>query len=195
MNETVKVIRFYKTGGTDVLRIDEIQLPQLKKNEVLVRVQAVAVSRWDLLWREGSYFEEPKFPAQIGYDAAGVVESVGPEVSKLKVGDRVSTFPAVSLLDYTAHGEKIIYPETALMVYPESLTPVQAAAVNTGLLTAYFALLELADLKRHQHVVITAASSSMGIAAIQMSKAIGAKGFAVTRSEGKKKALLAAGAR
>jgi NADPH:quinone reductase len=194
MNETVKVIRFNKTGGSEVLRIDEIQLPRLQKNEVLVRVQAVAVSRSDLLWREGLYFEEPKFPAQIGYDAAGIVESVGPEVSKLKVGDRVSTFPAVSLLDYAAHGEKIIYPETALMVYPESLTPVQAAAVNTGLLTAYFALRELVDLKRHQHVVITAASSPMGIAAIQMAKALGAKSITVTRSEAKKEALLGAGA-
>jgi NADPH:quinone reductase len=194
MSETVKVIRFYKTGGSDVLRIDEVQLSQLKEHEVLVRVQAVAVSRLDVLWRGGSYFEEPEFPAQIGYDAAGIVESVGPEVETLKVGDRVSTFPAVSLLDYAAHGETIIYPETALIVYPESLTPVQAAAVNTGLFTAYFALLELADLKRDQHIVITAASSSMGIAAIQMAKAIGAKSIAVTRSEAKKEALLGVGA-
>lgn len=194
MNEVVKVIRFYKTGGSEVLRIDKIQLSQLKKNEVLVRVQAVAVSRPDLLWREGSYFEEPGLPAQIGYDAAGVVESVGPEVKTLKVGDRVSTFPAVSLLDYAAHGETIIYPENALILYPKSLTPVQAASVNTGLFTAYFALLELACLQTDQHVVITAASSSMGVAAIQMAKAIGAKSIAVTRSEAKKEALLGAGA-
>src|SRR5260370_39290114 len=194
MSETAKVILFSKTGGSDVLRIDEVQLSQLKKREVLVRVQAVAVSRLDLLWRGGSYFEEPEFPAQIGYDAAGVVEAVGPEVETLKVGDRVSTFPAVSLLDYAAHGETIIYPETALIVYPESLTPVQAAAVNTGLFTAYFALLELAYLKRDQHVVITAASSSMGVAAIPMARAIGAKSIAVTRSEAKKDALLGVGA-
>jgi NADPH:quinone reductase-like Zn-dependent oxidoreductase len=194
MNEVVKVIRFCKTGGSEVLRIDEIQLPQLKKNEVLVRVQAVAVSRPDLLWREGSYFEEPEFPAQIGYDAAGVVESVGPEVKTLKVGDRVSTFPAVSLLDYAAHGETIIYPESALIVYSNSLTPVQAASVNTGLFTAYFALVELAYLHSNQHVVVTAASSSMGIAAIQIAKAIGAKSIAVTRAEAKKEALLGAGA-
>src|ERR1700736_6893283 len=193
MNGTVKVIRFHQTGGSDVLRIEEIQLLQLKDNEVLVRVQAVAVSRLDLLWRAGSHFEEPEFPAQIGYDAAGIVESVGPEVKTLKVGDRVSTIPAVSLLDYAAHGETIIYPETALIVYPKSLTPVQAASVNTGLFTAYFALLELAYLQRDQHVVITAASSSMGVAAIQMAKAIGAKSIAVTRSESKKEALLQAG--
>jgi NADPH:quinone reductase-like Zn-dependent oxidoreductase len=119
---------------------------------------------------------------------------VGPEVKTLKVGDRVSTFPAVSLLDYGAHGETITYPETALIAYPENLTPVQAAAVNTGLFTAYFALLELAHLQMQQHVVISAASSSMGIAAIQMARTVGAKSIAVTRSEGKKDALLEAGA-
>jgi NADPH:quinone reductase-like Zn-dependent oxidoreductase len=95
MNETAKLIRFYKTGGSEVLRTDEVQLPHPKENEALVRVQAVALSRLDLLWREGAFFEEPAFPARIGYDAAGVVESVGPEVKKLKVGDRVSTFPGV----------------------------------------------------------------------------------------------------
>ena len=91
------------------------------------------------------------------------------------MGDRVSTFPAASLLDYTAHAECIIYPETALLVYLENITPGQAAAVNTGLFTAYFALVELADLKRDQHVVITAANSSMGIPAIQMAKPWGPK--------------------
>jgi NADPH:quinone reductase-like Zn-dependent oxidoreductase len=194
MSEAAKVIRFYRTGGAEVLRIDEVRLPRLTENEVLVRVQAVAVSRPDLLWREGSYFEEPEFPAKIGYDAAGVVESVGPAVKTLKVGDRVSTFPAVSLLDYAAHGEAIVYPETALMIPPENLTAVQAAAVNTGLFSAYFALLELAHLKRDQYVVITAASSAMGVAAIQIANAIGARSIAVTRSEEKKEALLAVGA-
>jgi NADPH:quinone reductase-like Zn-dependent oxidoreductase len=194
MNQTAKVIRFYKTGGSDVLKIDEIQLSELKENEVSIRVEAVAVSRPDLLWREGSYFEEPAFPALVGYDAAGIVESIGPDVKTLKVGDRVSTFPAVSLLDYGAHGEQIIYPEPALIVYPRNLTPVQAAAINAGLFTAYFALLEVAHLKKDQHVVITAASSSMGIAAIQMAKAVGARSIAVTRSEAKKEALFGVGA-
>ena len=177
-----------------MLRIEEVRRPKPTGNEVLVRVQALGLSRPDLVWREGSSFEEPVFPAQIGYDAAGVVESIGPEVKKLRVGDRVATFPAVSLLDYTAHGEIIVYPETALHVYPDKLTPMEAAAVNTGLFTAYFALIELSGLKRDQYVVVTAASSSMGIAAIQMSRAIRAKCIAVTRSETKKEGLLAVGA-
>jgi NADPH:quinone reductase-like Zn-dependent oxidoreductase len=194
MNETSKAIRFYKTGGPEVLRIEELRWPKPVENEVLIRVQALALSRPDLLWREGTYFEDPTFPAQIGYEAAGVVESAGPEVENLKVGDHVSTFPAVSLTDYAAHGEVILYPETALLVYPKNLTPEQAAAANTGLFTAYFALLELACLQPDQHAVVTAASSSMGVAALQLIKAIGAKGIAVTRSEGNKEGLLAAGA-
>jgi NADPH:quinone reductase-like Zn-dependent oxidoreductase len=194
MNETSKVVRFHQAGGPDVLRIEEIRRPKPNGSEVLVRVEAIALSRLDLGWREGAYFEEPVFPAQIGYEAAGVVESVGPEVKKLKVGDHVSTLPAVSLLDYTAHGEFVLYPEPALHVYPENLTPVQAAAANLGLFTAYFALLELADLKRDQYVVITAASSAMGVAAIQLSKAVGAKSLGVTRSEAKKRELLTLGA-
>lgn len=193
MSETTKVVRFHRTGGPEVLRIEEVRRPKPTGNEALVRVQAIGLSRSDLVWREGSYFEQPVFPAQIGYDASGVVEAVGPEVKNLSVGDHVSTFPAVSLLDYTTHGETMVYPETALHVYPENLTPVQAAAVNTGLFTAYFAFVELAGLRRNNYVVITAASSSMGVAAIQMSKAIGAKCIAVTRSETKKEALLAIG--
>jgi len=86
------------------------------------------------------------------------------------------------------------YPESALLAYPQNLTPEQAAAANTGLFTAYFALVELACLKPDQHVVVSAAGSSMGVAALQMVKAVGAKSIAVTRSEGKQEGLLAAGA-
>jgi NADPH2:quinone reductase len=194
MTQTARVIRFHQTGGSEVLKVEQIPRLPLKGNEASVRVQAAGLSRADLLWREGCYFEEPRFPAQLGYDAAGVVEALGPEVTRLKVGDRVSTIPAVSLLDYTAHGETLVYPETALLVYPDNLTPVQAAAVNTGFFTAYFALVELAGLKSQQHVVITAASSSMGVAALQLAKGIGAKSIAVTRSETKKDELLCVGA-
>jgi NADPH:quinone reductase len=194
MDKTTRVIRFHKTGGPEVLKVEELLLPEPKGNEVSIRVNAIALSRTDILWREGSYFEEPVLPARIGYDAAGVVESIGPEVETLKVGDHVSTFPAVSLLNYTAHSEVAIYPEHALLVYPRNLNWVEAAAVNSGLFAAYFAFVELAGLRPEQYVVITAATSSMGIAAIQVAKALGAKTVAVTRSEAKREYLRAAGA-
>ena len=194
MDNSTKAIRFYKNGGPEVLTTEEIVRPQPKGSEVSIRVQAIALSRTDLLWREGSYFEQPVFPAQIGYDAAGVIESVGPEVQNLKVGNHVSTFPAASLLDYAAHGEAVIYPEHALLAYPENLKAERAAAANTGLLAAYFALVEHAALKPDQHVVVTAAGSSMGLAAIQLVNALGARSIAISRSVAKREKLAAAGA-
>jgi NADPH:quinone reductase-like Zn-dependent oxidoreductase len=194
MNKTAKMVRFYQTGRPNGLKVEDIFLRGLKAGEVLVRMRALGLSRVDRLWREGSYFERPVFPSGIGYDAAGVIESVGPGVSALKVGDHVSTLPAVSLRDYPAHGEVVIYPENALFVYPRSLSPEQAASVNQGLFTAYFALVELARLQPDQFVLITAASSSMGVAAIQMAKRLGAKPIALTRSELKAERLAAAGA-
>src|SRR5580692_1275244 len=114
MGNTAKLVRFYQTGRPDMLRVEEASLRELKAGEILLRVQAIGLSRIDLLWREGAYFEQPLFPAGIGYDAAGVVESVGPDVHTVEVGDHVSTLPAVSLLDYPAHGEAVIYPANAL---------------------------------------------------------------------------------
>ncbi len=194
MHATRRLIRFDQTGGPDVLRTDKVPLPEPRQNEVLIKIRAMGLSRTDVLWREGSYIEDPVFPAQIGYDAAGIIVAVGPKAVGLKVGDEVSTFPAVSLLDYGAHGEAILYPDHALLVYPKNLCPIEAAAVNTGLFTAYFALVELAELQRGQYVVVTAASSSTGIAALQLTRAIGAKGIALTRSARKIPELIAAGA-
>ncbi|MGA8655379.1 MAG: zinc-dependent alcohol dehydrogenase family protein [Chthoniobacterales bacterium] len=194
MYATRKLIRFNQTGGPGVLRTDEVPLSEPKGNEVVVKVRAIGLSRTDVLWREGGYVEDPIFPAKIGYDAAGTIEAVGPKAVGLKVGDGVSTFPAVSLLDYGAHGEAILYPDRALLLYPKNLSPIEAAAVNTGLFTAYFALVELAELQRGQFVVVTAASSSTGIAALQLVKKIGARGIALTRSVAKVPGLIAAGA-
>jgi NADPH:quinone reductase-like Zn-dependent oxidoreductase len=194
MNRIAKIVRFQQTGPPDVLRVEEEALREPEAGEVLVRTDILGLSRVDLLWREGSYFEQPVFPAGIGYDAAGVIESVGPDVRTVSVGDRVSTFPAVSLRDYPAHAEAVVYPENALFAYPHNLDPLQAASANMGLFTAYFALVELAGLQPDQVVVITAASSSLGMAAIQLAKAFGAHCIAVTRSEGKRKRLIEVGA-
>jgi NADPH:quinone reductase-like Zn-dependent oxidoreductase len=194
MKPTNRVIRFHRTGGPEVLQVDEIELPAPKNNEVLIKVEALALGRTDVLWREGNYVEDPVFPAQIGYDAAGVVQSVGPEVKTVKPGDRVSTVPACSLVDYGAHGEEIVYPETALFAHPPDLSPEEASSVNTGLFLAYFALVELAGLKSCEYVVVTAAAASTGIAALQLANMLGAKSIAITRSGSKRSELIAAGA-
>src|ERR1700741_1894911 len=194
MDKTAKIIRFHQTGRPDVLKVEDALLRGPKPGEVVLRMEALGLSRIDALWREGSYFEQPVFPSGIGYDAAGVIESVGPGVDRIKVGDRVSTLPAVSLVDYPAHGESAVYPEKGLFLYPRNLSAEQAASANLGLFTAYFALVELARMQPDQFFVITAASSSMGMAALQLAKVLGTKCIAVTRSEGKRNRLLRAGA-
>lgn len=194
MDKIAKMIRFHRTGRPDVLKVEDAPLRGPNAGEVVVRMEALGLSRNDVLWREGSYFEQPVFPSGIGYDAAGVIESVGPGVHRIKVGDRVSTLPAVSLVDYPAHGESVVYPEKGLFAYPQNLSAEQAASANLGLFTAYFALVELARMKPDQFVLITAASSSMGMAAIQLAKVLGTRCIAVTRSEAKRHRLLQAGA-
>jgi NADPH:quinone reductase-like Zn-dependent oxidoreductase len=84
MDHKARVIRFHQTGGPEVLQIDEIELPPLKNNEVLLKMDALSISRADILWREGGYLEDPIFPAQIGYEGAGVVDSIGPKVNTIK---------------------------------------------------------------------------------------------------------------
>src|SRR5260370_2685312 len=193
MSKSVRVVHFHKTGGPEVLKVEEITLPEPRGGGVLGRVCEIGMSGVDSLWGEGRYFEEPRVPAGIGCCAAGVVESIGPEVQTVKVGDHVSTIPAAALSDYTAHGEMIVYPEQALFVHPSSLDSQGAVAVNTGLFGAYFALAELSGVQPGQYVVITAASSSIGVVAIQVAKRLGAKTIAVPRSASQKQCGSAAG--
>jgi NADPH:quinone reductase-like Zn-dependent oxidoreductase len=175
---TTRVIHFHKAGGPEVLKVEEIPLATPEGKDVRIRAEAMALNRADLLWRSGTYVEDPIFPSRIGYDVAGVVEATGPEVTTLKIGDRVSSFPAASVQHYGTHGETAIYPENALIKYPESLSPGEAVAVNTSLFTAYFPLLEVAHLKAGQRVVITAGSSSTALAALQIVKMIGGTAIA-----------------
>ncbi|MGO9108576.1 MAG: zinc-dependent alcohol dehydrogenase family protein, partial [Thermoguttaceae bacterium] len=136
-----------------------------------------------------------KFPARLGYEAAGIVESVGTGVEGLKVGDAVSTAPAFSLNQYGVYGELAVVPATAVMKHPPSLSWQQAAAVWMQYLTAYGALVGIADIKAGETVLIPAASSSVGIAASQIANMIGAIPIALTRSETKRRALMDLGFR
>ena len=190
---TTRVIRFHRPGGPEVLHIDEIPLSKPTAGEVLVRVQAMALNRADGLWRAATYIEDPILPARIGYDIAGVVEAVGPGVSTLSVGDKVSSIPAASVAHYGNHGETAIYPADALIKYPSRLSPEQAVAVNNGLLTAYFPMVEVAQIKRGQTIVLTAGSSSTAMAALQIAKRLGLRTIATTRTRAKFRTLIDAG--
>lgn len=107
---TTRIYRFHQYGGSEVLQLESVPIPQLGSGEVRVRVQAMSLNRADLLWMANTYVETPELPSRLGYEIAGVVEEVGSEVTEFKVGDRVSSIPAFSIGDYANFGETAILP-------------------------------------------------------------------------------------
>jgi NADPH:quinone reductase-like Zn-dependent oxidoreductase len=160
-----KIVRFHQVGGPEVLRFDEQPSRQPGKGEVRLKVQAIGLNRTESMFMHGQYIETPKLPSGLGYEAAGVVEAVGPDVDKSWLGKRVATIPAFSMTQYGMVGEEVIAPAIALGEYPANLSPEQGAAVWMQYVTAYGALIAIAHLTKGEFVVITAASSSVGIAA------------------------------
>lgn len=189
-----KIIRFHRTGGPDVLQIDNVDVAAPKTKEVQIRVKALGINRAEIMYRTGQYVIEPQFPAVLGYEAAGIVEAVGPDVTEFVVGDIVSVVPAFSFADYGLYGELVNAPAHAVVKHPENLSFIEAAATWMMFVTAYGALIEFGKLEAGETVLIGAASSSVGLAAIQIANMVGATPIALTRSSKKRQALLDAGA-
>jgi NADPH:quinone reductase-like Zn-dependent oxidoreductase len=190
-----RVIRFHQLGGPEVLKIESVAEKDPGPREVRLRVHAVGLNRAEALFVRGHYLEQPSLPSGLGYEAAGVVEAVGPGVDRSWVGKTVATIPSFSMNKYPMLGEQVIAPVSALAEYPAKLTPQQGAAIWMQYLTAYGALIAIGGLGRGDFVVIPAASSSVGLAAIQIANAEGATPIAATRRSAKKNELLSLGAK
>ncbi len=189
-----RIVRFHKTGDAEVLELEDMPLTEPGQGEVRLKVAAIGLNRAEILFRQGLYLEAPQLPSLIGYEAAGVVDALGPGVSDVTIGDRVSTIPSFSMGKYGVYGESAIVPASAVAPYPDGLTAIEGAAIWMQYLTAYGALVEHGQMRPEHTVLITAASSSVGLAAIQITKQIGALAVATTRGPAKKDFLLAAGA-
>jgi NADPH:quinone reductase-like Zn-dependent oxidoreductase len=187
-------VRFHSLGDPGVLRLDEVDAPHPSEGEVLIRTRALGLNRAEVMFRTGNYVVDPTFPQALGYEASGTVASVGPGVVDLNVGDAVSVVPAFSMADYALHGELVLAPSHAVVRHPENLSWEEAAAVWMPFVTAYGGLIDLAQLSSGDTVVIPAASSSVGLAAIQIANMVGATPVALTRSGSKREQLLEAGA-
>ncbi len=192
--KTAKIVRFHKVGGPEVLQIDELPLPEPGKGEVRLRVEAIGLNRAEVMFRQGKYLFQPKLPSKIGYEASGTVETVGEGVDSKLVGKKVSTVPCFNVTEYGVYGEVAIVPEFALAMYPEKLNAAEATSIWMQYLTAYGALIFHGKIKKGDFVLITAASSSVGIAAIEIAKAEGAISIATTRTDKKKADLIKVGA-
>ncbi|MGW0781986.1 zinc-dependent alcohol dehydrogenase family protein [Streptomyces sp. NPDC002913] len=190
-----RVVVFDRTGAPDVLRIAEEPVVEPAEGEVRIRIEAVGVNRLDQMMRAGSYPGPVRLPhARLGCEGTGVVDAVGPGVEGLAAGDAVLV-TAVPAMDLNGtYAEYTTVPAATVIARPERLDATGAAALWVAYSTAYGALVEKAGTRPGDHVLITAASSSVGLAAIQVARQIGAVPLAVTRHAAKKEGLLAAGA-
>ncbi len=191
----VRTVLFHELGGPEVLRVEEAPIAGPGPGELLVRVDAIGLNRAEVLYRSGQYIEEVReFPGRLGSEAAGVVEAVGPAVTGFAVGDPISVVPAFSMNDYAVYAERAVVPANAVLHRPEGLDAIGGAAVWMPYVTAYGALVETGGLRAGDTVVITAASSSVGLAALRIADRVGAVPIATTRTAAKREALLKAGA-
>jgi NADPH:quinone reductase len=182
----MKAIRVTAFGGPDVLRLEEVPMPQPGQGEVLVRIHTSGVNPVETYIRAGKYARLPELPYTPGNDGAGVVERVGADVSEFKAGDRV----------YTAGSLTGTYAELALckkeQVHPLSanVSFAQGAAMGTPYATAYRGLLQRANAKPGETVLVHGASGGVGTAAVQLARAHGLRVFGTAGSgEGLKLAL------
>jgi NADPH:quinone reductase-like Zn-dependent oxidoreductase len=187
-------IMFAKAGGPEVLEYIETQVADPGPHEVRMKVKAIGLNRAESMWRKDKYVEPVTFPAGLGYEAAGFVDAVGKDVAGIAVGDVVSTIPFFSMKKYPIYGEVVIVPDYVVVKHPKSLSFAEAASIWMMFITAYGALVVDANVSKDDFVIIPAASSSVGLAAVQIANYAGATSIALTRTSDKKKRLLKAGA-
>jgi len=189
-----KAIRFNQLGGPEVLHIEDQPERQPGPGEVLLTVEAVGLNRAESMYYRGLYMEKVNVPSGLGYEAIGKVIAVGPAVDPTLIGKRSGTIPGFSMNQYPVLAEEAVVPASVLAAVPESLSAVEGAAVWMQYCTAYGALVAFGKVAHGDFVIITAASSSVGLAAIQIVKAQGGISIATTRTSAKKDQLLALGA-
>lgn len=189
-----RIVRFHQHGGPEVLQIETVDVAPPARGEVQIRVKALGLNRAEALLRRGTYIETATFPSGLGLEAAGIVEAVGEDVAGFVPGDAVGIVPPLSMVRWPAYAELATFPAQLVVKHPPELDFETAAAVWMQYLTAYGALIDIAGLAQGDVVAITAASSSVGLAAIQIANRIGAVPVALTRTSAKQRALRDAGA-
>jgi len=169
---TMKAVVAHEYGAPDVLKFEEVPRPEPNEDEALVRVIASGVNPADPLTLSGKYAKEfgTHLPLIPGYDIAGVVEKIGANVTKLKVGDVVYGYPTFG----GGWAQYVTVKEWEVAAKPKSLNFLEAAAVPMGALTAWQSLVDVAKLQPGQTILIHGGSGGVGSFAIQIAKARGA---------------------
>lgn len=187
----MKAIRIHNFGPTEeVLQYEEVPTPQPGSGELLIKVAAASLNRADLGLRKGTYRVSPdQLPLIPGREFAGTVAKTGPGVTEYKIGDH-----GVAYTGFGGYAEYAAAKVSEVRPVPDGVTSIQAAAVPTVFLTAWFGLLEDGKLKSREWLLVQGGSSGVGNAAIQIAKQLGAKVIATTGSEEKARRLRQLGA-
>ncbi len=175
---SMRAVVITRPGGPEVLEVQQVPEPEPQGDLVRVQVKAAGINRADLLQRAGGYPAPPGAPDNIlGMEFAGVVEAVGPVARQWKPGQRV-----MGLVGGGAQAEYVLAPEGMLVEIPENLDYVQAAGIPEVFMTAHDALFTQANLQMGERVLIHAAGSGVGTAAIQLAHATGATIYGTSRT-------------
>ena len=177
----MKALVITRPGGPDVLQVLDRPKPEPRGDEMLVRVLAAGVNRADLLQREGHYPAPPGSPQDIpGLEYSGVVEALGPNARVRKVGQRV-----FGLVGGGAQAEYLVTREDLSMLVPDGVSDIDAGAIPEAYITAHDALYAQGALAAGERVLIHAAGSGVGIAALQLAKARGCVVYGTSRTPAK----------
>ncbi len=184
----MKAIVFAETGGPEVLALADVPKPEVRPGMVLLKTHAIGVNFADTLFRQGRYAVAPKLPDTPGLEAAGMIEAVGDGVTGLRAGMRVAAFASKTYAEYC------LAPAAQVIPLPDSVSFIEGAAFPIQVLTAYH-LLHTADTTGPgRTVLIHSAAGGVGLAAVQLAKAAGARVLATVSSDAKTALVKAHGA-
>src|SRR5215212_9912478 len=167
----MKAVQIERFGAPEVLKVAEVSSPEPRGDEVLIEVEAAGVNRADLLTRSGLYHRAGQPPLVPGFEGSGVVREVGHTAERFSPGDRVFAFGGRPGF----YAERVAVPERRVVGVPEGLDFASAAALPTAPLSAWYCLRHLARLGAGDKILIYAAASGVGDAAVQIAKLTGAE--------------------
>lgn len=186
----MKAVILTEFGDPSVLKLREKPRPELRPNDILIKVKAAGVNRPDVIQRKG-YYPAPEGEPQdiLGLEVAGVVEEVGSEVTRWKVGDEVFT-----LIGGGGYAEYVRVDQYLALPKPQNLSFTEAASLPETLYTVWSNVFQRGGLKKGEKFLVHGGSSGIGITAIQLAKIIGADVYTTVGSKEKQEAVKALGA-
>jgi putative PIG3 family NAD(P)H quinone oxidoreductase len=187
--EPMRAVEISAPGGPDVLRVVQRPMPAPARGEVLIRVAAAGVNRPDILQRKGAYPPPPGASDIPGLEVAGTVVAVAPQVAEWKVGDEIC-----ALLPGGGYAEYCVAPQQQCLPVPAGLSMVEAASLPETYFTVWSNVFDRGRLVPGEVLLVQGGASGIGVAAIQMGRALGARVFATAGTPGKCAACVALGA-